>query len=217
MVVFIKTGQGRWSSAGRKYIHIYTYIYIYIYISSFSHTHTHTQTHIDILSTFLLRAGCDTRSIFKWSKADVNSEFYFSLTGCLTKTKELSILHYLPVFRGDEFMPASRALVRAKTQPRPGFELGAPILFSLTITVTLSISVYTCVCIYRCVCVCVGMHICVSVCIYMCVYMHIYMCVCVCAYIYIYICVCVCVCVCVCIYIYLYKKKKKNFTSLESL
>ena len=38
-----------------------------------------------------LRAGCDTRSIFKPCKAGMNSEFSFSLTGWLIKAKEPSL------------------------------------------------------------------------------------------------------------------------------
>ena len=34
------------------------------------------------------RAGCEIRSIFKWSLNGLNSEFSFSLTGCLTKATE---------------------------------------------------------------------------------------------------------------------------------
>ena len=41
-----------------------------------------------------------------------NSELYFSLTGCLNKTKGLSLLYYLSITREkrDWFMPFSRAL-----------------------------------------------------------------------------------------------------------
>ena len=34
---------------------------------------------------------------FKRNKADLNSEFSFSETGCLTKAKELSLSYYLPI------------------------------------------------------------------------------------------------------------------------
>ena len=37
----------------------------------------------------------DTRSIFKWSTIDLNSEFLFPLTGCLTKAKEPSLPYLL--------------------------------------------------------------------------------------------------------------------------
>ena len=36
-------------------------------------------------------AGCDTRSFFKQNIAGLNSEFFFSYTGCLTKAKETSL------------------------------------------------------------------------------------------------------------------------------
>ena len=39
--------------------------------------------------------GCDTRSIFKQSKASLISELFFSYIGCLIKAKEFSLLYYL--------------------------------------------------------------------------------------------------------------------------
>ena len=43
------------------------------------------------------RAGYDTRSIFKRSLTDLNSEFSFSYTSCLTKAEEPSLPYsYLP-------------------------------------------------------------------------------------------------------------------------
>ena len=38
-----------------------------------------------------LLTECDTRSFFKWRTTGRNSEFYFSYTGCRTKTKESSL------------------------------------------------------------------------------------------------------------------------------
>ena len=46
------------------------------------------------------RAGYDTRSIFKQSLTDLNSEFSFSLTSCLTKAEEPSLPYYLPIAGG---------------------------------------------------------------------------------------------------------------------
>ena len=43
------------------------------------------------------RAGYDTRSIFKWSITDLNSEFSFSQASCLTKAEEPSLPYYLPI------------------------------------------------------------------------------------------------------------------------
>ena len=37
------------------------------------------------------KSALDTRSINKWSKSGLNSEFFFSKTGCLTKAKEPSL------------------------------------------------------------------------------------------------------------------------------
>ena len=64
-------------------------------------------------------AGCDTRTIFKWSTAGLNSEFSFSQTSYLTKPKEPSLSYYLPIAtkgRRDGFMPFWRALVQNETQ-----------------------------------------------------------------------------------------------------
>ena len=50
---------------------------------------------------------CDTRSTVKWSKTSLNSGFSFSLIGCRTKAKEISLPNYLTIARGrtDGFMP----------------------------------------------------------------------------------------------------------------
>ena len=56
-------------------MHIFIYIYIY-------------------LPNPCTWARHDTRSIFKWSKTDFNSEFFYSLTGCHNKIKEPSLLFY---------------------------------------------------------------------------------------------------------------------------
>ena len=46
------------------------------------------------------RAGYDTRSIFKRRLTDLNSEYSFSLTSCLTKAEEPSLSYYLPIAGG---------------------------------------------------------------------------------------------------------------------
>ena len=46
------------------------------------------EANLEDMYTFLLWVRCDTRSIFEWSTASLNSEFSFSLTDCLTKAKE---------------------------------------------------------------------------------------------------------------------------------
>ena len=43
------------------------------------------------------RTKCDTGSIFKQSLTGLNSEFSFSLIGCLTKAEEPSLPCYLPI------------------------------------------------------------------------------------------------------------------------
>ena len=48
----------------------------------------------------------DTKSVFKWNTASLNSEFSFSYTDCLTRDKEPNVLFYLPtaVRRTDGFI-----------------------------------------------------------------------------------------------------------------
>ena len=61
---------------------IYIYIYIYIYIS---------------IPTPLPWVGCNTRSIFKCSLTNLNSDFSFSQIGCQTKVKKLSLFYSLSI------------------------------------------------------------------------------------------------------------------------
>ena len=53
-----------------------------------------------VFTNFSAWAGCDTRSVFKRSLTGLNSEFFFSLTDCQTKAKELSLCHYLLIAGG---------------------------------------------------------------------------------------------------------------------
>ena len=64
------------------------------------------------------RAGYDTRSIFKQSLTDLNSEFFFSKTSCLTKAEEISLPYYLPIAGGRmiRFIPFPRVLVLCEMQ-----------------------------------------------------------------------------------------------------
>ena len=59
------------------------------------------------------RARYDTRSIFKRSLTDLNSESSFSSTSCLTKAEEPSLSYYLPIAGGRRigFIPFPRVLV----------------------------------------------------------------------------------------------------------
>ena len=79
-------------------------------------------------------AGCDTRSIFKRSLTGLNPELSFSLTGCLTKAKKLSLLCYLPIVGGRiiGFIAFLTVLVLC--------ELGSPCLFPTTLTITPRVS-----------------------------------------------------------------------------
>ena len=56
------------------------------------------------------------RSIFKRSSVGLNSEFSFSLTGCLTKAKESCVLLPLVGGKPNRFIFFWRALVRSETQ-----------------------------------------------------------------------------------------------------
>ena len=64
------------------------------------------------------QAGYETRSIFKWSLTDLNSEFSFSLTSCLIKAEEPSLSYYLPIAGGRiiGFIPLPRVLVLCEIQ-----------------------------------------------------------------------------------------------------
>ena len=82
---------------------------------------------------------CNTRSIFKWSKASLNSVFFFSPR--LTKAKEPTLPNNLPIAVGRtvRFMPFSRVLAQIKIQqPCLGFELWLLITFLTMITIKLS-------------------------------------------------------------------------------
>ena len=75
-------------------------------------------THTNIIFTNpSARAGYDTRSIFKRSLTDLNSEFSFK-TSCLTKAEEPSISYYLPIAGGRiiGFIPFPRVLVQCEMQ-----------------------------------------------------------------------------------------------------
>ena len=59
------------------------------------------------------RAGCDTKSIFRQSLTGLNSEFFFSSTGCHTKVEDLRLPNYLPIAEGRRigFIPFAGVLV----------------------------------------------------------------------------------------------------------
>ena len=52
---------------------------------------------LPIFTNISAREGYDTRSIFKRSLADLNSEFSFSYTNCLDRAEEPSLAYYLPI------------------------------------------------------------------------------------------------------------------------
>ena len=68
-----------------QWIYIYIYIYIYVCVC------------VCVCVNLSVQARYDTRSIFKRSLTDLNSEFSFSLNGCHTKVKESSLPYYLPI------------------------------------------------------------------------------------------------------------------------
>ena len=89
-----------------------------------------------------LRSGCDTRHIFKRSKAALNSIFLFRDWFPLPRQQKNPVfptIHPLPG-KIDRSMPFLRTLVRIETQSHLGFELRSTIPFPTTITVMLSAS-----------------------------------------------------------------------------
>ena len=92
-----------------------------------------------IYSTPPPQTGCDTRSIFKQSKASLNSEFF-----CFSSRL---VAYYLFIAmmerRKDGFMPFLRALVKVKyKQLFPALELKLAIPFPKTTSIMLSIPPY---------------------------------------------------------------------------
>ena len=67
---------------------------------------------VHIYTIAAVQVGYVTRSIFKRSRTALNSEFSFSLTGCLNKAKESSLPYYLSVAGGRivGFIPFPRVL-----------------------------------------------------------------------------------------------------------
>ena len=79
-------------------------------------------------------------SIFKWSTTGLNSYFSFFYAGFLTKTREPSMPHYLPIVvrRSGGFMSFQEYSCEVKfKQLHPGFELGLSIPFPIRIIVML--------------------------------------------------------------------------------
>ena len=54
--------------------------------------------------------GCNTKSILKWSKAGLNSDYSYSEPGYQIKAKETSLFYYIPIAwrKTDGFIPFSR-------------------------------------------------------------------------------------------------------------
>ena len=91
----------------------------------------------------LPRRGCNRRSIFKWSRAGLNSEFTFSWAGCLTKAKETRLFFYL-VWKEEMDSCLSQGYYRRVKRKRsqPKIELESPVPFSTMITVTIRAFLY---------------------------------------------------------------------------
>ena len=65
-----------------------------------------------LLSKYVL-----TQTLRHKVKLNLNSEFYFSLTGCINNAKEPNLPYYLHIVGGkDEFMPFPRACARSEIQ-----------------------------------------------------------------------------------------------------
>ena len=71
---------------------------------------------LSIFTNTSVRAGYDTKSIFKRSFTGLNSEFSFSETSCLTKAEEPNIPYYLPIAGWIiiGFIPFARVLVQCE-------------------------------------------------------------------------------------------------------
>ena len=65
-----------------------------------------------------LQAGFEILSLFKRSKADLNSGFSFAHLSCRMRAKEFSIYNYLPIPSGrrDGFMPFPQVKAQNETQ-----------------------------------------------------------------------------------------------------
>ena len=90
------------------YIYIYTYIldmYVWVFICQHMHVYVFTNPSAP--------AGCNTRSIFKWSLPRSNSEFSFSKTSCLTSSS-----YNIPIAGGriTGFIPFPRVLELCEMQ-----------------------------------------------------------------------------------------------------
>ena len=71
---------------------MYVGIYMYMYVR------TYLYMYVGIYRTRLPRAGCNKKVNFlKRSSVWLNLKFSFSKTGCLTKTKEVSLSYYLSI------------------------------------------------------------------------------------------------------------------------
>ena len=76
-----------------------------------------------------IRAGYDTKSIFKRSLTGLNSQFSFSKTSCLSKAKQRSLPYYLPIAGG-------RIIGFIPNLSRLGFELESSCPFPTMIMIT---------------------------------------------------------------------------------
>ena len=127
--------------------HTYIYIYIYIYIA---------QPLLYIFTNPSVRAGYDTKSIFKRSLTGLNSEFSFSLTSCLAKAEEPSLPYYLSIIGGRiiGFIPFPRVLVPCELQ-----SVSSRIWTRVAVFISYDDNLYTTGTSYMCVCV----SVCVSI------------------------------------------------------
>ena len=82
-------------------------------ISFRMHSRTTEKDFICIYLAIPLQAGCDTRSVFEFSKTDLHYEFSF-LTRCLFKVKEHSLLYF--IIYPDRFMTFPGVLSQSEMQ-----------------------------------------------------------------------------------------------------
>ena len=71
-----------------------------------------------ISSTSLPGTGCNSRSVFKWSKAGLNSASSLSETGCYTKAEKYSLPFYSTIAGNSCFLWRTLAQSKMKTSSR---------------------------------------------------------------------------------------------------
>ena len=85
------------------------------------------------------RVRCETTFVFQLNLTGLNSVFYFSLTSCRTKVKEISLPYYLSISWESSWIhtfPKDIITFVKRKQPHPGFELELPCSFPTILAIT---------------------------------------------------------------------------------